>query len=103
MKTLEYQRKDSGVSGTTGVFSNTGNEPLHLSPFVKKTIKAGKQFTDDFFPPNINSLLDEENGNGGLDSKTVNYFKKLVWRPTSEIYLSGTQIFKKGVEPDDIK
>ena len=74
-----------------------------MSSFVKKVINEGKPFTDFEFPPNINSLLDTDNKNGGLDKHTIEYFKKIEWRRASEIYLGGCSVFKKGVEPTDIK
>lgn len=80
-----------------------GADQQQLSSFVRKVIKEGKPFTDFDFPANVNSLLDEDNNHGGLDNHSVKDFKKLQWRRASEIYPLGPQIFKKGVEPEDVK
>ena len=73
------------------------------SAFVKKVIREGKPFTDSQFPANINSLLDTANANGGLDKRSVEWYKTIEWRRAPEIYLGGCSVFKKGVEPTDIK
>ena len=83
--------------------SARGAEQQNLSPFVKKVINEGKPFTDSQFPANINSLLDTANANGGLDKRSVEWYKKIEWRRAPEIYLGGCSVFKKGVEPTDIK
>ena len=83
--------------------SARGVEQQNLSPFVKKVINEGKPFTDSQFPANINSLLDTANANGGLDKRSVEWYKKIEWRRAPEIYLGGCSVFKRGVEPTDIK
>ena len=71
--------------------------------FVSSVISKGQPFTDDSFAPNVNSLLDTANKNGGLDSKYAEYWKKLVWRRASALYNGQHVLFKKGIEPTDIK
>ena len=70
---------------------------------MKKVISEGKPFKDFDFPPNESSLLDTENNNGGLNQHSVKYFQRIGWRRASEIYPNGCAVFKKGVEPADIK
>ena len=52
------------------------------------------------------SLLDIANANGGIDSRTLAYFESLVWRRLGEVYEEaegGMAIFKKSVEPSDVR
>ena len=77
-----------------------------MSSFVQRIIREGKLFTDNDFPANTQSLLDTENDNGGIDSKTLAFYKSIVWRRLSEIYENvegGMQLFKSGIEPGDVK
>ena len=60
-----------------------------------RTIESHRAFTDNKFPPNVNSLLDTEEKNGGLDSKTVSCFEKLVWRRTTSIWPGYQRLFPK--------
>ena len=51
-------------------------------------------------------MLDTENANGGIDSKTLRFFNSIVWRRLSEVYAEcegGMELFKKGVEPSDVR
>lgn len=77
-----------------------------FSSFVQRIIREGKPFTDNDFPANIQSILDTENDNGGIDSKTVAFYKTIVWRRLSEVYENvegGMALFKSGIKPGDVK
>jgi len=67
---------------------------------VQRVSGAGKQYTDFDFPANQQSLLDTENDNGGLDRSSLAFFKSIVWRRLSDIYLDaegGMELFKRGI------
>ena len=54
----------------------------------------------------MQSILDTENDNGGIDSKTLSFYKTIVWRRLSEVYAEcegGMELFKSGIEPSDVK
>ena len=70
---------------------------------MTSVISKGLPFTDDEFPTNINSLLDYSNKNGGLASAYADHWKTLEWKRASEIYNGQHVLFKKGIEPTDIK
>ena len=77
-----------------------------MSGFVQRVIREGKPFTDNDFPANTQSLLDTENDNGGIDSKTISFYKSIVWRRLSDVYEEvegGMELFKSGIEPGDVK
>ena len=77
-----------------------------MSSFVRRTIDAGKKFTDNDFPANSQSLFDHENNNGGLDKAAMGFYNTIVWRRLSDIYAEaegGMEVFKSGIEPSDAK
>ena len=77
-----------------------------MSQFVQRIIREGKPFTDNDFPANLQSILDTENDNGGIDSKTLAFYKTIVWRRLSEVYAEcegGMALFKSGIEPSDVR
>lgn len=45
-----------------------------------------KPFTDLEFPPNLNSLLETDNRNGGLDKSTAEFYQKVIWKRSSKIW-----------------
>ena len=72
---------------------------------MQRIIREGNQFTDHDFPANTQSLLDTENENGGIDSKTLAWFETIEWRRLSDVYAEaegGMMLFKKGIAPSDV-
>jgi|DEB19_MinimDraft_2_1074335.scaffolds.fasta_scaffold393284_1 hypothetical protein len=45
-----------------------------------------KLFTDMEFPSSINSLLEPDTKNAGIDKQTAEFYKMIVWKRASKIY-----------------
>lgn len=67
-----------------------------MDAFVRKTISAGKPWTDPDFPPQASSLY-----NPKIDEVDRNAFDSFTWKRASAIY-NPLYIFEDGVEPNDI-
>lgn len=75
----------------------------------QKPPKNDTLFTDDLFPPNINSLLSlDKSGNfideidGKKNSTRINP-SEIVWKRASEIFESDYTLFENSIEVNDIK
>ena len=75
---------------------NLKKKTAEMEAFVRKTIEAGKPWTDPEFPPERSSLYDPNIDD--VDRKTFNSYS---WKRASQIYKQ-LYIFEDGIEPNDI-